>query len=81
VVSTYGIAGTKALSFQSGPENWDKTPCDFDKTAQRALIACGGVNQDPALNRLPRDMLEHINALLQCAGRVSLAYLGPRSIR
>ena len=30
VVSTYGIAGTKALPFQSGPENLDKTPCDFD---------------------------------------------------
>jgi len=54
VVSTYGIAGTKTLPFQSGLENLDKPPCDLDETAQRALIACGGgVDQDPALNRLP----------------------------
>ena len=50
VVSAYGIAGTKALPFQSGFENSDKPPCDLDETAQRPLIACsGGVDQNPAL--------------------------------
>jgi hypothetical protein len=54
VISAHGVAGTKPLPFQSGPENLDEPTCDLDETAQRALIACGGgVDQDPALNRLP----------------------------
>jgi hypothetical protein len=72
VVSAYGVAGAKPLPFQGGLENSDKPPCDLDETAQRALIACGGgVDQDSALNRLPRNTREHVDALLQCAGRVS----------
>ena len=72
VVSTYGIAGAKAFPFKSGSENLDKPLCDFNEAAKRALIACGGgVDQNPALNRLPWYTLEHVDALLQCTGWVS----------
>jgi TPR repeat protein len=71
VVSAYGIAGTKSLPFKGGLENADKSPCDLDETAQRPLIACGrGIDQDPAVNWLPWNTREHVDALLQCAGRV-----------
>ena len=42
VVSTHGIAGTKALPLQSRFENSDKPTCDLHETAQCALITCGG---------------------------------------
>jgi hypothetical protein len=72
VVSTYRIAGTKALPFQSGLENSHKPPCDLDETTQGALIACrGGVDQDPALNWLPCNTRQHVEALLQRACRVT----------
>jgi len=84
VVSAYGIAGTQALPFQSGLESADKSPGDLDEAAQRALIAgrCS-IDQDPAKNRLPCDTREHVDALLQRAGRVSaidrhLAHQGMR---
>src|ERR1700730_9990393 len=84
VVSTYRIARTKALPFQSGLENSHKPPCDLDETTQGALIACrGGVDQDPALNWLPCNTRQHVEALLQRACRVSAieCHLAHQSVR
>ena len=67
-----GSPEQRRCPFQSGLENSDKPPCDLDETAQRALIAgAGGVDQDPALNWLPWHTREHVEALFQCAGRIS----------
>src|ERR1700730_11195485 len=72
MVSAYWIARTKALPFQGGLEDSDEPPCHLDETTQRALISCcGGVDQDPALNWLPRTTRQHVEALLQRACRVS----------
>lgn len=72
VIGAYRIAGTEALPFESGLENSDESPCDLDETAQCALIASGGrVDQDTALNGLPRNSRQHIDALLQSTCRVA----------
>jgi len=55
VIRADRIAGTEALSFQSGLEEPNEAPRHLDETIQRSLIAGSGrVDQNSALGRLPR---------------------------
>ena len=72
VVSAYGIAGTKALPFQSRLENLHEPSRYLHQTTQCALIACTRrVDQDPALDWLTWHAGERVQALFQCAGRIA----------